>query len=117
MMRVQTLKGSTHYSALMLESLILAKLSIQSLDLQNKSLLSKLDYLIKENRNFLSLFVIEEELSQIGDNDSGRIFYQEYDESNPLKLNWLLDLVDVLYDKEENNTNNAKRILQILIKF
>lgn len=102
-------EGSTHYSALMLESLILAKLSIQSLDLQNKSLLSKLDYLIKENRNFLSLFVIEEELSQIGDNDSGRIFYQEYDESNPLKLNWLLDLVDVLYDKEENNTNNAKK--------
>ena len=41
------------------------------------------------------------ELSQIGDNDSGRLFYFAFDEDAPLKMSWLLELIEILY-KETN---------------
>ena len=34
------------------------------------------------------------ELSQIGDNDSGRLLYFLYDEQNPLNLTWLNNLIE-----------------------
>ena len=34
---------------------------------------------------------VKGELSQIGDNDSGRLFYFSFDEDEPLKMNWLIE--------------------------
>ena len=34
------------------------------------------------------------ELSQIGDNDSGRLFYFAFDEDKPLKMQWLINLIE-----------------------
>ena len=43
--------------------------------------------------------MINGELSQIGDNDSGRLFYFEFDEEAPLQMTWLINLIDKLYPK------------------
>ena len=41
--------------------------------------------------------MIKGELSQIGDNDSGRLFYFSFDEDEPLKMNWLIDLIEIFF--------------------
>ena len=35
-------------------------------------------------------------MSQIGDNDSGRIFYFAFEEEKPLKLTWLIKMIESL---------------------
>ena len=40
------------------------------------------------------------ELSQIGDNDSGRLFYFGFSENMPLKMTWLIDLIGNLYKED-----------------
>ncbi len=90
-------EGSTHYSAFVVEALIICKLSIESID-HNSNLLSRIEKIIKTNRLFLSLLMNNNELSQIGDNDSGRLFYMQFDEDNPLNMKWLLDLIDYIYE-------------------
>ena len=99
-------EGSTHYSAFVIEALIICKLSIESID-QNSNLLPRIEKIIKANRLFLSLLMNNNELSQIGDNDSGRLFYMQFDEDSPLNMKWLLNLIDYIYkdslgDKEIN---------------
>ena len=90
-------EGSTHYSAFVVEALIICKLSIESID-YNSHLLPRIEKIIKTNRLFLSLLMNNNELSQIGDNDSGRLFYTQFDEDNPLNMKWLLDLIDYIYE-------------------
>ena len=102
-------EGSSHYAALATEALILCKLSIQELD-QNSDLLISLNRLILLNKKFLSLLINNDELSQIGDNDSGRIFYFAFEEEKPLKLTWLIKMIDSLgiNEKLSLNNNNSK---------
>jgi len=101
-------EGSTHYSAFVVEALIICKLSIESID-HNSNLLPRIEKIIKSNRLFLSLLMNNNELSQIGDNDSGRLFYRKFDEDNPLNMKWLLELIDYIYqdslgEKEVNES-------------
>ena len=108
-------EGSTHYSAFVVEALILCKLAIEEID-KNSILLDRIEEIIKSNKFFLSSLVNKGELSQIGDNDSGRIFYHAFNEKKPLKMDWLFDLIDSLYpelseyrkiqDKFNNEINN-----------
>ena len=108
-------EGSTHYSAFVVEALILCKLAVEEID-KNSILLDRIEEIIKSNKFFLSSLVNKGELSQIGDNDSGRIFYHAFNEKKPLKMDWLLDLIDSLYpelseyrkiqDKFNNEINN-----------
>ena len=89
-------EGSTHYSALVVESLIICKLAVEEID-KNSILLGRIEEIIKSNKFFLSSLVNKGELSQIGDNDSGRIFYHAFDETKPLRMDWLFNLIDSLY--------------------
>ena len=108
-------EGSTHYSAFVVESLILCKLAIEEID-KDSILLDRIEEIIKSNKFFLSSLFNKGELSQIGDNDSGRIFYHAFNEKKPLKMDWLFDLIDSLYpesseyrkiqDKFNNEINN-----------
>ena len=108
-------EGSTHYSAFVVESLIICKLAVEEID-KNSILLDRIEEIIKSNKFFLSSLVNKGELSQIGDNDSGRIFYHAFNEQKPLKMDWLFDLIDSLYpelseyrkiqDKFNNEINN-----------
>ena len=108
-------EGSTHYSAFVVEALILCKLAIEEID-KNSILLDRIEEIIKSNKFFLSSLANKGELSQIGDNDSGRIFYHAFNEKKPLKMDWLFDLIDSLYpelseyrkiqDKFNNEINN-----------
>ena len=108
-------EGSTHYSAFVVEALILCKLAVEEID-KNSILLGQIEEIIKSNKFFLSSLVNKGELSQIGDNDSGRIFYHAFNEKKPLKMDWLFDLIDSLYpelseyrkiqDKFNNEINN-----------
>ena len=95
-------EGSSHYAAFVTEALILCKLSIEEID-NESHLLKEIDYIIKTNKLFLSLLINKEELSQIGDNDSGRIIYSFFNEDKPLKMDWLINLIDNLYE-----TNNQE---------
>ena len=95
-------EGSSHYAAFVTEALILCKLSIEEID-NESHILEEIDYIIKTNKLFLSLLINKEELSQIGDNDSGRIFYSFFNEDKPLKMDWLINLIDNLYE-----TNNQE---------
>jgi len=52
-------------------------------------------------------------LSQIGDNDSGRLFYFAFSEDMPLKMYWLIDLIGNLYKGEEISKIESKFIRQI----
>ena len=47
-----------------------------------------------EKNYFLKLITNNGELSQIGDNDSGRLFYFQHDEQEPLNLQWLSFLIE-----------------------
>ena len=89
-------EGSTHYAAFVTEALIICKLAIEEID-TNSDIIPRIDQIIKSNRYLLSKLINNGELSQIGDNDSGRLFYFNFDEDAPLKMTWLMDLVDVLY--------------------
>ncbi|RZP21610.1 MAG: hypothetical protein EVA29_02640 [Candidatus Actinomarinales bacterium] len=89
-------EGSTHYSAFVVESLIICKLAVEEID-KNSILLDRIEEIIKSNKFFLSSLVNKGELSQIGDNDSGRIFYHAFDEKKPLRMDWLFDLIESLY--------------------
>ena len=125
-------EGSTHYSAFVVEALIICKLAVEEID-KNSILLERIEEIIKSNKFFLSTLVNKGELSQIGDNDSGRIFYHAFNEKKPLKMDWLLDLIDSLYpelseyrkiqDKFNNEINNeaptlnkSKKVLHKPIK-
>ena len=90
-------EGSTHYTAFVIESLIICKLSIESID-SKSILLPRIEEIIKSNRLFISLLMNKDELSQIGDNDSGRLFYLNFNEDKPLDMKWLLNLIDFVYE-------------------
>ena len=106
-------EGSSHYTAFVTEALILCRLSIQEMDSQS-ILLEEIDEIIKANQIFLSLLIIDGELSQIGDNDSGRLFYFSFNEDEPLKMNWLMNLIDNLYNGNNQDNKTQDKFKQIL---
>ena len=106
-------EGSSHYAAFVSEALILCRLSIQEMDSQSK-LLEEIDEIIKANKIFLSLLIVDGELSQIGDNDSGRLFYFSFNEDEPLKMNWLINLIDNLYIENNRDKKTQDKFKQIL---
>tara|TARA_B100000674_G_scaffold427803_1_gene382745 strand:- start:312 stop:2009 length:1698 start_codon:yes stop_codon:yes gene_type:complete len=89
-------EGSTHYSLFVTEALIICKLSLSTID-KNSYLIQRIDQIIHANKFFLKQLTIDGELSQIGDNDSGRIFYRFFDEINPLKIDWFFTLYSYFY--------------------
>ncbi len=91
-------EGSTHYAAFVTEALILCKLAIEEINSQSK-VLPKIDDIIKTNKIFLTKLMVNGELAQVGDNDSGRLFYFDFNEEAPLQMTWLIDLIDKLYPK------------------
>ena len=95
-------EGSSHYSAFVTEALLLCKLGIETIQ-PNSYLIETLNELIKSNKNLISLLMVNGELSQIGDNDSGRIFYFYFDEDNPLKMDWLINLIQHFINDEDEN--------------
>jgi hypothetical protein len=105
-------EGSTHYAAFATEALILCKISMQDLD-QTSDFSPVIDKLILLNKKFLELLIIDGELSQIGDNDSGRIFYFAFEEEKPLKLTWLIKMIESLEINENliiNKNNNMNEV-------
>ena len=106
-------EGSSHYAAFVTEALIICKLSIQEMDSQSK-LIKEIDEIIKANKTFLSLLIVDGELSQIGDNDSGRLFYFSFNEDEPLKMNWLVNLIDNLYSGNNQDNNTQDKFKQIV---
>jgi hypothetical protein len=54
-----------------------------------------------------------DELSQIGDNDSGRIFYFAFEEEKPLKLTWLIKMIDSLGISEKLSLNNSNSKFEV----
>ena len=90
-------EGSSHYSALATEALLICKIAIEELDI-NSPVLETIEKIILTNKNFLSLLTVNGELSQIGDNDSGRLFYFYFDEDNPLRMNWLFEMINYFYN-------------------
>jgi len=93
-------EGSSHYSAFVTEALIICRLVIEEMD-KNAEILQKIDDIIKSNYVLLSKLMNKGELSQIGDNDSGRLFYFAFDEDAPLKMNWLFEIITNLYRQSE----------------
>ena len=89
-------EGSSHYSAFVTEALIIFKLSLDEIE-PDSSLIELIEKLVFSNRRLLNLLMVNGELSQIGDNDSGRLFYFYHDEDNPLKMNWLINLIDLFF--------------------
>ena len=102
-------EGSSHYSAFVTEALIIFKLSLDELQ-PDSPLLESIQKKVSSNRNLLNLLMINGELSQIGDNDSGRLFYFYHDEDNPLKMNWLINLIDHFYSFENKNTTEIPNL-------
>ena len=101
-------EGSTHYSAFVTEAMILCKLAIEEID-KDSILLPRIEEIIKSNRLILSVLMNKGELSQIGDNDSGRLFYFAFDEDKPLKMEWLINLIENLYkDSKEDSEIREK---------
>ncbi len=105
-------EGSTHYAAFATEALILCKISLQDL-YQTSDLPSVIDKLIMINKKFLELLIIDDELSQIGDNDSGRIFYFAFEEEKPLKLTWLIKMIESLEINENQSINKNDNINRV----
>jgi len=98
-------EGSSHYAAFATEIVILFKLAFQALECEKK-VMKRIDKILLNNKFFISSLLIDNELSQIGDNDSGRIFYLFHNEIQPLKLDWLILMVDSLFNVEPNLQNN-----------
>jgi hypothetical protein len=105
-------EGSTHYSAFVTEALIICKLAIEEVD-ADSDIIPQIDEIIKSNRYFLSKLINNGELSQIGDNDSGRLFYFNFDEDAPLKMMWFMDLIDTLYKDSSVDIEEEKFIYEI----
>ena len=105
-------EGSTHYAAFATEALILCKISLQDL-YQTSDLPSVIDKLIMINKKFLELLIIDDELSQIGDNDSGRIFYFAFEEEKPLKLTWLIKMIESLEINESQSINKNDNVNRV----
>ena len=102
-------EASTHYTALMLEALIIVYISLQHLKIEN-DLSNKIQKLLTVNNHFLKLVTNKGELSQIGDNDSGRLLYFLYDEQNPLNLEWLNNLIEELIPDSKNYIHIVENI-------
>ena len=100
-------EGSSHYAAFVTEALIICKLALGEFGSESK-LLFKLDEIIKSNKVFLSKLINKGELSQIGDNDSGRLFYHAFNEDKPLEMSWLLELIENLYLKDDTKQIELK---------
>ena len=108
-------EGSSHYSAFVVEALIICRLVIEEMD-ENAEILQQIDEIIKSNYVFLSKLMNKGELSQIGDNDSGRLFYSTYDEDSPLKMNWLFEIIKNLYEKSDFYQEETKFTYEIKSK-
>ncbi len=102
-------EASTHYTALMLEALLIIYLSLQNLKIEN-DLNNKILKLLTVNNHFLKLLTNKGELSQIGDNDSGRLLYFLYDEQKPLNLEWLNKLIEELIPESKNYNHLVENI-------
>ena len=89
-------EGSSHYAAFVTEALLICKLAIEEVDAKSL-ILKKIERIVEANRLLLKTLIVNEELSQIGDNDSGRLFYFEHNEYKPLNMNWLINLIDYVY--------------------
>ena len=100
-------EGSSHYSAFVTEALIICRLVIDEMD-KNSVIIEQIDEIIKSNYILLSKLMIKGELSQIGDNDSGRIFYFYFDEDNPLKMDWLINLIQHFINDEDENLHTKE---------
>ena len=107
-------EGSTHYSAFVTEAMILCKLAIEEID-KDSILLSRIEKIIKSNKLILSMLMNKGELSQIGDNDSGRLFYFAFNEDKPLNMEWLIKLIENLY-KDSLDDNEIKEKFKNEIK-
>jgi len=105
-------EGSSHYSAFVTEALIICRLVIEEMD-KNSVIIQQIDKIIKSNYVLLSKLMNKGELSQIGDNDSGRLFYSAFDEDAPLKMNWLLEIIRKLYQKSELSHEEKKFTYEI----
>ena len=105
-------EGSSHYSVFVTEALIICRLAIEEMD-KNSVILQKIDKIIKSNYVFLSKLMNKGELSQIGDNDSGRLFYYAFDEDAPLKMNWFFEIIKKLYQKSNFFDEEEKFIYDI----
>jgi len=99
-------EGSSHYAAFATEIIIIFKLAFEALDVDTK-IMNRIDKILLNNKIFISALLVENELSQIGDNDSGRIFYLFHNEMRPLKLDWLILLVDSFFSKTSLLSNNS----------
>jgi len=102
-------EGSLHYTALMVEALLIIYFSLKSLKKQNE-LYEKIREVLIINNYFIKLNTNKGELSQIGDNDSGRLFYFHFDEKEPLKLLWLNNLIEEIIPESKNYNHVSENI-------
>jgi hypothetical protein len=105
-------EGSSHYAAFVTEALVLCKLSLEDID-KNHEIVQLLNRLIVINKTFLELLINNEELSQIGDNDSGRIFYFAFNEDKPLQMTWLIRLIESLDLNKKTEFNDLRYQIEI----
>ena len=93
----------------MVEALLIIYLSLKSLKKENE-LYKKIREVLIVNNYFIKLITNKGELSQIGDNDSGRLFYFQFDEQEPLKLHWLNNLIEVIIPESKSYNHISENI-------